>query len=44
MSDPELARSAGNDEYRLEPKWLETAQMNDAQRHGPTDFNEVGTL
>ena len=44
MSDPGLARSAGNDEYRPEPKWLETAQINDAQRHGLTGFNEVATL
>ena len=38
---PWLALSAGNVEYRPEPKWLETAQFTTAQPHGLTDFNEV---
>jgi hypothetical protein len=39
-----VGSKAGNIEYRPEPKWLETAQINDAQRHGLTGFNEVGIL
>jgi hypothetical protein len=41
MSDPRLALSAGNVEYRLEPKWLEACAFHKAQPYGLTDFTEV---
>jgi 3-methyladenine DNA glycosylase Tag len=41
MSDPRLALSAGNVEYRLEPKWLEACAFHKAQPCGLTDFTEV---
>ena len=44
MSDLRLALSAGNVEYRLEPKWLEACAFHEAQPYGLTDFTEVGML
>jgi hypothetical protein len=41
MSDLRLALSAGNVEYRLEPKWLEACAFHKAQPYGLTDFTEV---
>jgi hypothetical protein len=41
MSDLRLALSAGNVEYRLEPKWLWACAFHKAQPCGLTDFTEV---
>jgi hypothetical protein len=41
MSDLRWALSAGNVEYRLEPKWLETCAFHKAQPFSLTDFTEV---
>jgi hypothetical protein len=44
MSDPGLALSAGNVEYRPEPKMAQSRAFHEAQPYGLTDFNEVGML
>jgi hypothetical protein len=41
MSDLRLALSAGNVEYRLEPKMARSCAFHEAQPYGLTDFTEV---
>src|SRR4051812_28851529 len=41
MSDLRLALSAGNVEYRLEPKMARSCAFHEAQPYGLTDFPEV---
>src|SRR3954462_15578278 len=41
MSDLRLALSAGNVEYRLEPKWLQAFAVYKEQPYGLTVFTEV---